>query len=171
VLFEETRYPLPRLPIEPASSDRLSGERIERVAGHVRATLRIRPDGHVPYLMRALERHGVAGVPLILPGLPDAQCLAPGHFGVSFWPGFDSPALVGFFPGARPDRDRFTLAHELGHLVLHSRRDSAAAEWEANRFASAILMPAQSAAEVFGPDATLIDFARQRRSGVCPFRR
>ncbi|MFD2077856.1 protein of unknown function [Actinopolymorpha cephalotaxi] len=162
VLFEETRYSLPRLPVEATSADRLSGDRIESVAEHVRAALGLGPDGHVPYVMRALERHGVAVAPLILPGSTDAQCLAPGHFGVSFWSGFDGPALVGFFPGARPDRDRFTLAHELGHLVLHSRRHSVDAEWEANRFASAFLIPAHRAAEIFGPDATLIDFARAK---------
>ena len=48
-----------------------------------------------------------------------------------------------------PTRDRFTLAHELGHYVLHSprersyalRRDSTPVEWEANWFAAGLLMP------------------------------
>jgi Zn-dependent peptidase ImmA (M78 family) len=54
-------------------------------------------------------------------------------------------------------RDRFTIAHELGHYVLHflwrrrtepalqnlsaERYDSTRAEWEANWFAAAFLMP------------------------------
>lgn len=48
-------------------------------------------------------------------------------------------------------RDRFTIAHELGHYVLHSkcgstplnvnREGSNRAEWEANWFAAALLMP------------------------------
>lgn len=48
-------------------------------------------------------------------------------------------------------RDRFTVAHELGHYVLHSRlgeepltinrEGSDRAEWEANWFAAALLMP------------------------------
>lgn len=43
------------------------------------------------------------------------------------------------FPG---DRLRFTLAHEIGHLVMHDRpRDYM--EEEADRFASAFLMPAR----------------------------
>jgi Zn-dependent peptidase ImmA (M78 family)/transcriptional regulator with XRE-family HTH domain len=39
------------------------------------------------------------------------------------------------------DRMRFTLAHELGHLVMH-RFPTADMETEANEFASALLMPA-----------------------------
>ncbi|WP_294210281.1 ImmA/IrrE family metallo-endopeptidase [uncultured Sphingomonas sp.] len=57
-----------------------------------------------------------------------------------------------------PERDRFTVAHELGHYVLHYlwakkknpsvpdrvvafRRGSDRIEWEANWFAAAFLMP------------------------------
>jgi Zn-dependent peptidase ImmA (M78 family) len=57
-----------------------------------------------------------------------------------------------------PERDRFTVAHELGHYVLHYlwakkidpsfpdkviayRRGSERIEWEANWFAAAFLMP------------------------------
>lgn len=39
------------------------------------------------------------------------------------------------------DRERFTLAHELGHLLLHTKRLSPNKEKEANDFASAFLMP------------------------------
>jgi predicted transcriptional regulator len=49
-------------------------------------------------------------------------------------------------------RDRFTIAHELGHYVLHSRfgkqqirvmrEGGGRTEWEANWFAAAFLMPA-----------------------------
>jgi Zn-dependent peptidase ImmA (M78 family) len=50
-----------------------------------------------------------------------------------------------------PRRDRFTVAHELGHFFLHSwmgarplkasRNGSDRAEWEANWFAAGLLMP------------------------------
>lgn len=50
-------------------------------------------------------------------------------------------------------RDRFTVAHELGHYVLHSqfgkkrirvaRDGSGRTEWEANWFAAAFLMPGE----------------------------
>ncbi|MCA3006429.1 MAG: ImmA/IrrE family metallo-endopeptidase [bacterium] len=52
-----------------------------------------------------------------------------------------------------PRRDRFTIAHELGHYFLHSwmgkrplqatRLGSDRAEWEANWFAAGLLMPRQ----------------------------
>jgi Zn-dependent peptidase ImmA (M78 family) len=65
-----------------------------------------------------------------------------------------------------PERDRFTIAHELGHFVLHYlwmkqkneeypdkvvayRRGSERIEWEANWFAGAFLMPAQRYTEAF----------------------
>lgn len=40
------------------------------------------------------------------------------------------------------DRARFTLAHELGHLVMHSRFPAGDPEQEAHEFASEFLMPA-----------------------------
>ena len=43
--------------------------------------------------------------------------------------------------GLSGDRERFTLAHELGHLLLHTKRLSPNKEQEANNFASAFLMP------------------------------
>lgn len=61
----------------------------------------------------------------------------------------DFRILVSTFTG--PERDRFTIAHELGHYVLHShcgerrirasRFGSNPVEWEANWFAAAFLMP------------------------------
>ena len=52
-----------------------------------------------------------------------------------------------------PLRDRFTIAHELGHYILHSRlagveklkatrSGHGRVEWEANWFAAGLLMPA-----------------------------
>jgi len=51
--------------------------------------------------------------------------------------------LEGNFPGGTVDlRYRFTLAHELAHLVMHRiPSDSDDQEEEANRFASELLMP------------------------------
>ncbi len=50
-----------------------------------------------------------------------------------------------------PNRDRFTIAHELGHYFLHAgqgkvpvvayRSGSTRIEWEANWFAASLLMP------------------------------
>jgi Zn-dependent peptidase ImmA (M78 family) len=59
----------------------------------------------------------------------------------------DSPYV--FLSRAKtPERTRLDLAHEIGHLVLHSRAGAAdagpGAEKEADRFASAMLMPERS---------------------------
>lgn len=72
----------------------------------------------------------------------------------------DSRATIGVNENHHPNRQRFTLAHELGHYLLHSKssrvfidaspvffRDERAAEGtdpreiEANRFAAELLMP------------------------------
>lgn len=42
------------------------------------------------------------------------------------------------------DRKRFTLAHELGHIIMHRSSPSPKAEDEANMFASEFLMPTHS---------------------------
>jgi len=68
-------------------------------------------------------------------------------------------------------RDLFNLAHELGHLLLHalvdvSDRNLKAIERQADRFASAFLMPREAfAREVFG---TSLDYFKtlKRRWGV-----
>ena len=70
-----------------------------------------------------------------------------------------SPAVIGVNANHHPNRKRFTVAHELGHLVLHTKtgvhvdhaivkmRDARASEgtdedeMEANRFAAELLMP------------------------------
>lgn len=80
-----------------------------------------------------------------------------------------------------PERDRFTIAHELGHYVLHYlwakknnpdlpkrvvayRKGSDRIEWEANWFAAAFLMPKQAFHEVFKDcDGDLASIARHFR--------
>jgi Zn-dependent peptidase ImmA (M78 family) len=66
-------------------------------------------------------------------------------------------------PYTTPLRDNFTIAHELGHYVLHffpqkevaelpmsfTRYGASPIEWQANRFAAALLMPEQRFREKF----------------------
>lgn len=84
----------------------------------------------------------------------------------------DSPPVIGVNSNHAPNRKRFTIAHELGHLLLHSKsgvhvdqaivmmRDSRASagvdedEIEANRFAAELLMPrdfVEADLEALGP--------------------
>ena len=69
---------------------------------------------------------------------------------VSFWQDEKAFVMLNAHITA-PDRIRYNLAHELGHLVLHRSHDrkeqgydDRQSESEANRFASAFLMPADT---------------------------
>lgn len=61
----------------------------------------------------------------------------------------DNHAVIWVSMGEAPERKRFTIAHELGHLLLHDTRhafrdqtyDGSETESEANRFAADLLMP------------------------------
>lgn len=50
--------------------------------------------------------------------------------------------VVCYREGGNPARLNFTLAHELGHILLHHSDDTAADEAEANCFAGHLLCPA-----------------------------
>ncbi|WP_435970206.1 helix-turn-helix domain-containing protein [Streptomyces sp. Qhu_M48] len=155
-------YPTPPLPY--AIEEHLSDVDIENFAAQTREALRLAADKPIPHLTRALERSGVAVAPIVLPD-PSGDTSSPTnkHFGVSYWAGISETALIAYFPGNAGDRDRFTLAHELGHLVLHTFRPRAAdPEGEANRFAAALLVPLERAKEELTDRLTLEGFARRK---------
>ena len=122
---------LPSLEVEQYGSP-------DRIAGVVRAHWGV-PSGPVKRLTALVERSGVivgtsdfsgasiSGMTFRVPGQPPLVLLNRIH-----------PA----------DRMRFTLAHELGHLVMH-RFPKAEMEDEANAFASALLMPEREMREAF----------------------
>lgn len=91
----------------------------------------------IPNLSEFLEEHGLKILVLPLPTK---------IFGLKCWVrrkgGNDVPVIV-VNAKNEGERQRFTLAHELGHFVL-AVADSVAAEAACNRFASAFLMPADS---------------------------
>lgn len=158
-ILGERNYPPPPLPY--ATSDQLGQQDIEQFAADTREALRLAPDKPIPHLTRALERAGVPVAPMVLADEVDQPPAKGGHFGVSYWGGVGEPALIGYFLGTHGDRERFTLAHELGHLVLHTFRPRAAdPEGEANRFASALLVPLTRAQENISERTGLTDYAR-----------
>ncbi len=63
-----------------------------------------------------------------------------------------------------PERIRFDLAHEIGHLVLHDGEpcDTAATEREADSFASEFLVPAASIVEYLSPTPSVADILTVR---------
>jgi len=120
----EPDLPLPRLDVDDYDDDVL------KIAELVRRTWGV-PHGPIRNLVDYIERAGcvvvhcdfdsvgVDGVTVSVKGMP--------------------PFI--FINRANPaDRQRFTLAHELGHIVMH-RMPTPEMEEQANLFASALLMP------------------------------
>lgn len=122
---------IPRLDVEEYGDP-------ERVAGLLRAHWKI-ASGPIPNLTAIIER---AGIVVALSDLANTSVS-----GVTFAvPGL--PPIVLLNRAQPADRLRFTLAHELGHLVMH-RFPTSNMEDEADKFASAFLMPAADIRQAF----------------------
>ena len=147
----DKRYKLPSVAVKPIT--RLGGsEGIEALAASVRRVLGIGGLDRIGNVMRAVERAGV--VVVRLPGR------VHGHDSFSVWPdyGLKGRPLIVLTAGHSGDRDRFTVGHELGHLIMHSERrgiERKDAEAEASRFAGALLLPRDAAIEEMSPPITL----------------
>lgn len=159
-LTERSRYPMPTLPV---AQGELDDEAIIGIAAETRVALQLAHDVPVPHLTRLIERAGVPVGPIVLPDLEDNPLTDNRHFGLSYWAGPGEPAFIGYFPGHQGDRDRFTVAHEIGHLVLHSKRQASDPEREANLFAGELLLPRHRAIDVLSPSVNLREFAQLKR--------
>lgn len=144
-LGRELRTPpvtLPHLGRPSSPSD------IERAAASTRKALELHERGPVRNLVRSVERAGA-----IVVGLPvEIGTSGPvrNHHGVSAWPHFDDRPVIGFSTLDPGDRQRHTVAHEIGHLVMHdSTHSGKEIESEASEFAAALLMPYDDAVEAF----------------------
>lgn len=159
LLMDWSKQPTPSFPTAELSH---RDAQIEDLADAARAALDIPSGEPVRHLTRALERAAIPVAPIVfadLSGDESAEFAAIGHFGLSACPQAKGRAAIGYFASSG-DRQRFTLAHELGHLVLHSdgTRDSGAAEKEADTFAGAFLLPREASNELTS-SLTLRDFA------------
>lgn len=131
-------FPLPEFDIDEYDGD------IERISGLLRRTWLI-PDGPIDNLTYYLEQAGILiiicdfnniaidGISLVIPGLPPSIFLNQNQ------------------PG---DRMRLTLAHELGHIVMH-RIPVTDMESQAYDFASSFLMPRKDILKSFRGKITL----------------
>lgn len=144
---------LPPVALEPLRGrEQLTGEAIEQAAADARRIIGVGQRDPIPNVIRAVERAGVVVV-----RLPNDTA---DHDGFSAWPdfGLDGRPILAVVGSKSGDRDRFTVAHELGHLLLHTARPVAepkVAETEANRFAGALLVPAECAQDVLRRPITL----------------
>jgi transcriptional regulator with XRE-family HTH domain len=171
-LLFDSGYPRPTLPVIDDREDELPLDRIEEVAQETRAAWGLDPEAPIGHLVRAMERRGIVVCPLVLPGTEE-PLYGEGriqHFGASYWLGVGETAVVSLFPGSSGDRDRFTSAHEAGHMVLHTFRpwvDADVKEREANLFAGALLAPARSIESAFDDSMGLKALAQMKaRWGV-----
>jgi Zn-dependent peptidase ImmA (M78 family)/transcriptional regulator with XRE-family HTH domain len=124
-LESEATLPLHRQPVGPNVTP-------QDIAAKLRADWGVAPEP-VKNLTELLER---AGITVIVRHLgTDAQDA------VSGWPPGRTPMIL-INTGLPPDRYRFTLAHELGHLLMHAMPDDEQEE-QANAFAAEFLTPAE----------------------------
>ncbi|MCJ1708429.1 ImmA/IrrE family metallo-endopeptidase [Microbacterium sp. VKM Ac-2923] len=89
------------------------------------------PPGPVPSIVDLLESHGV---PCLMWDVSSARVDA-----IASWPDDATPVIL-LSSRAPGDRLRFTVAHELGHAVMHAV-PCADCERQADEFASEFLMP------------------------------
>jgi Zn-dependent peptidase ImmA (M78 family)/transcriptional regulator with XRE-family HTH domain len=148
-LEKHMRRPVPQVPSVPVSLDVLGGDGPERAAAVVREAWRM-PPGPAGHLIRLVEDHGV----LVVFSSPQAASVDAYSLDSQLRP------VVVLNPVERDYyRQRFNVAHELGHLVMHGGAEPAGriVEDQANRFAAQLLMPAASISELLptsiGPSA------------------
>ena len=70
--------------------------------------------------------------------------------------------IIVLLNGIDGERQRFTIAHELGHLVLNIKDDNLDEEKMCNKFASALLMPKKAIINEFGISRNNISFYELR---------
>ena len=125
----EPELPLPFYEPEEYQND------FEKISQNVRRAW-LMPRGPVKNLTDYMER---AGILIIKCDMSGARI-----DGVSYQIG-GLPPIVFLNDSIPADRERFTLAHELGHLIMH-KYPTENMEQEANSFAAAFLMPASDIA-------------------------
>ena len=121
-------------------------DEVERIAREMRSLLRIGADEYQPAVHAALDK-SVRLLPFSGPAVPPDRldgCVLKSDRG---------DKAIAFNTCAPVDRQRFTLAHELGHLVMGEGLD----ESVTNRFAAAFLMPG---------DLVIAEFERLEGQGI-----
>lgn len=119
---------------EPGDAVPFDPRRADSAAGYLREQWKL--DGPIENLVETIEQHGILVVRRDLGNRAQD--------GVSSWPAdMTHPPIIVVNDDLPGDRMRFTLAHELAHLLLH-RIPTEHAEREANRFAAEFLVPADA---------------------------
>jgi Zn-dependent peptidase ImmA (M78 family)/DNA-binding XRE family transcriptional regulator len=129
----------------------------ELAAEHVRARWGMDPMQSVSNCVHLVEAKGIA-IFSLPPEYREVDAF-------SFW--WREAPFIMLSTTKSAERSRFDAAHELGHLVMHRNaeynRDWRLAEREANRFASAFLMPRHSVLKYISRPATTDRIIRGKR--------
>lgn len=121
-------------------------EEAEQAANRLRELWKLGLDP-IEDLCGRLENNGVKVIKIDGPG---------GFDGFSCWANAIFP-VIAFNINVSGDRQRFNIAHELGHLVLDIQ-DSTDIESTAHRFAAAFLVPAEAAFNELGSNRSNLSF-------------
>jgi Zn-dependent peptidase ImmA (M78 family)/transcriptional regulator with XRE-family HTH domain len=133
-LSRHVRLPDPAAPWVPADSDEPA--LAEGCAAMVRRAWSM-PPGPIGDVIQLAERHGIVVA---------RHRIATAAVSAFSAPFPERPVIVLHQHGAKRDRDRFSVSHEIGHLTMHQADNilvPKATELQAHRFASAFLMPAE----------------------------
>lgn len=149
--FKIREITLPEGPEDPSSAARLA-----------RTALSLSPETPISNLINRLERSGVIVIPTPL-GIDD-------HDAFSLWADTNprKPVIV-YSTRKSGDRQRFSIAHEVGHLLLHRSPigNAEKAEEEANAFAGELLLPEEALRSEVNLPLTLTGLAEMKgRWGV-----
>jgi Zn-dependent peptidase ImmA (M78 family)/transcriptional regulator with XRE-family HTH domain len=142
-LERHVEFPDVNVPSYPAAINDHDGDRPEQAAKLVREQWRIGP-GPVGHLVRLLENHGI----LVVFSPPQTASVDAYSFDSRLRP------VVVLNPIKRNYyRQRFDVAHELGHLVMHSDAEPGGrtVEDQAHRFAAELLTPAEQVRDLLPP--------------------
>lgn len=145
---------LPKLPI-PTGDQPLSLGIIEDLAAKTRDHFGLPQDAYIRNITEVLHAHGI-----LVTSLTDDIVNESNFDGVSS-PHSENPRIIVLNRQRNGARLRFSLAHELGHLLLHAnaqRSDRNQMETEANIFAGAFLMPRALLEGTITPELTLADY-------------
>ncbi|MDO5670840.1 MAG: ImmA/IrrE family metallo-endopeptidase [Corynebacterium sp.] len=131
---------------------------IERFAAEARSLIGLKPDAVINNVTRCLDKVGIIVTGLTNPLLPMEKI-----DGISTPTRSQAPFVAALNYDVPGDRLRFSAAHELGHILMHTiGHDGSLAdrEAEADMFASSFLLPREPMMDLLSPDLTLEAYAR-----------
>ena len=150
LIYEEYRRLRESANVLSVRLERLPGVLPSTAAHEVRHMLGFPQNEPIPYLLLEMERAGI-----VVLGLPFATNDLD-----AFAAWCDKEPLISLLGEPPGDRQRFSAAHELGHLVLHaSDQRGRQIELEADAFAAELLTPLNSMASVMPRHPTLSSLA------------